>query len=229
MGNITEAEYLTWYSPHQAVDVLTGVGFNPITVHSALLYRITADELRAVAAKRIVTGGGRTSTDYYALLPWNLWTASAIRPVFWDSGDVMLRPETSARVPEFVHACTGVRFDPAGVEKLADQRRPPASDTRSAYQRSADAFTGALSNLADIAERVPHVLGGASSGTTSEVVTAEEAWAWFNSLPQEDQQRPWRWLWPEVRKAFEPRKVLKKHALEFVEGRQRGRRPKAAS
>lgn len=65
---------------------------------------------------------------------------------------------------------------------------------------------------------------GSGLAAAAEYITYDEVWAWYRSLPLEDQARPWRWLWNEIRTAHAPRQVYKKHALTLVEGRRRGRR-----
>ncbi len=179
MPAITEEEYSTWLSPHTAVETLKAVGYTEASASQSILFRVLdEDGIRAAADKLTVDPVGGTENKYrFEILAPRMWEIAAIQESFWDSGDAIFRRRHEARGADIAYVCIGIRFDPAGLEKLASQRRTPTPDTRSTYDRAADAVTTALQNLhnklpsADEAEPlIDPFIEGAPGLTTSEML-----------------------------------------------------------
>jgi hypothetical protein len=123
-ATISEDEYRSWLPPFAAVKILTDVGFDSGTVYASILYRVTAEDLRTVAAKLLISPGqGREETRRFELLAPAMWSTTAITSSFWDSGDAVFHKRHTRRGQDYAYGCTGIRFDPEGIERLADQRR----------------------------------------------------------------------------------------------------------
>lgn len=237
MVEITEDEYGRWYSPHAAVEALTAVGFDPLNVYQSILYRaLDEDGLRAVADKLTVSPQGGTVNSYrfYILLP-RMWAITSIQPSFWDSGDVQFNKRHDPRGPDIIYSCIGIRFDPAGVARLAAQRSRPTQDVRTAEPASYNPRPfGTLEAIAPelrpymtshsihaTRENIPEYVLPAASKT----ITAAEFDVWYAAQASEIQSWGGLKLRQKCVEDHDGRRVLKKATDHITKDRKTGRKP----
>jgi len=229
---ITQEEFAHWYSPKAVQQFLAN--HLPAHVWRPLLVKRLLDEDVIAAARKVnVFQDNRQWRAAYPTILSDAWIDSAARRSdadFWQTGDIHLAVETDS--PPFSKielSCVDVRFDPEGIKALvpAGIPAPTAAQQQNAesWGRLVEAALPALelmqSKLTSAPNSKPVSLLNPARGASA--VGESEIRAWFSALPAEDQVRGFRWLWEEVRRAFFPRRVLKKHILPIVEGRPKGR------
>jgi hypothetical protein len=247
-AGIPTDEYERWLTPRAALTLL-GKYMDADVAVGSLLRMLFDGLLRSAARYTIIREPGKSAQrSDHAWLTANAWGHATLgdpdRP-FWTTGTFDIVDVTNPN-PLINRAFSfhGVRFDPDGVSEMvaAASPHPPPSPIR--VSNAPPPIPGVRGPIVNAPSRsggtVPPnaavaVKPGASPATKPKrapqgqkgPVTFPELQAWHVALAPEDQRRGVRWLYPEARKHFHPRRVPKALAEELVKGRRRGRPPKS--
>lgn len=150
---VPEAEFSAWLTPRQTLDALCEPWHRKPWVVE-LNERIRGSQLR-IAAESIVTYQGSTEEhDALAVIPAKWWQ-QAVAPNdtndFWTTGRLTLPPTNGMRATVNDRAMLfGIRFDPAGVEKMRPGIVPVGPIQSAQPERTVPIGTGEMRKFAQL-------------------------------------------------------------------------------
>jgi hypothetical protein len=247
-NQLTEEEFERWEPVREVVAFVRTV--QPFLYQDTIKARVRSGSLRS-AAKRIaeLDHDGDLTGERRRCIFIPGWINDPDQR-FWELGDhtVKVRRDPTGYAGLRVSAeIEGVRFHPDDVDELRRDLGLKPKAVTAGHQKSltaseilegvrASTTVEALSNFmlaSGDAQPASTPLAalldeGRPDPPFREYVPEPEVIRWFEALPAADQRRGWRWLWPQARQRFAPLQVYKKHVLQFVKDRDRGR-PKKCS
>lgn len=237
--SLSTDEYARWLTPSETLTALSSLGFN--VALDALLRRLRMGTLRSVAETLSWRSAGQLEERKRLIIDPDDWlNAQNIGQrdaAFWAVGDVTFTVEDRYSFGPDDELCAfGVRFDPDGIAALvppvAPRRRletsgapPPITPLRRGPVVTLKEYLE--QRLPDKPEAKIRKVRTLRPRKSAIPVSETEVRDWFDALPPQDQARGGRWLWPEAKKHFRPRHVVRKLIEPFGKSRGPGRPRKA--
>ncbi len=182
---LTEDQLKLWKTPREVLDLLPD-HWSLTLKQNEIATRIQAGTIKTAALRYVNPNNVESRCAKLSLKPWEKWGWAAndgSASPFWEGASD--RFYTSAQgYGSHLHQLFGIRLDPADISAMFLEL---------GVKVSANSPTGCLAQ-AVLDYSPPPALRPLP---TPDAASLDKAWAWFNALPLEDQQRPWRWLWPK--------------------------------